>query len=1025
MKFLTVPAVIAAAVFSAVVTVPFVDAPAHRSAGNFALEASMTSTRPGVVQVYYSDQYGAWSETASSRQPLVQSRTPRVYRLPLPAGRFGELRFDPLSRAGAVVIESLRIVDRGGREVRTIPFSDVTSRHQIEAMHERDVGLEVTTTPDANDPQVTIRLAPALEVPGSFRDRFTGFRSIALSAFGMLIAFLLGLERLPRMRSGLASVARALSLRPGRAISFVAAIAVIASAYPVVFMGKSHVSPNFGTPLLYEGVPTLPDSANFVTVNPRGADVGAMMWAHLPYSVVEHRAIAGGELPLWNRYNALGTPLLGQGQSMLGDPLHLPVILCNGAAWAWDAKFLIAKWLFAFGLGLLVFGITRHLPAALIVVVAAPFIGFFVYRINHAAYFSLCYAPWPLYCWLRLTQAADRRGVAGWGAGMLVANLALMNSGTVKEAYLLLLAMNFSGACVLLLSAVPLRIRLLKLCVCAWVGVLLGLLTAPVWATFLHTLRHAQSNYELAAAYQIQPALLLGAFDEAFFRLITPGELVFNPSINFLLLLGLLYFLATLRLHGTDRAALALGASALVPFALVFGIVPASWITAVPLLGRVQHIDNTFLCALIVLWSVLAGVGFSRAATRLGTPDGRSDLMKMAWWLFAIVGMWIAFRQTVHRGAFGPGMAFSVLQHGQVLAVSGFVWGYLVTLLGASAALALLAHRSLRLRRLTPSAGLLGALCVVLLLWRHGLHAGVVRFEDHVVRPPARVDLQATSAAMEYVRTAQAREPGRGFGLHDNFFMGWTGVYGLEAINGPDALMNPWFRELIAVSGATPGISWDFSVPPENLADVRPFFDALNVRFYFSRGSDEAVLRASLTPRQVLDLDIWESRTVWPRAFFTDRVAVYDDAPDLVRKIRSGDGRPFAAVQRSDQSTLAGLGTSVVERTVGAATNYRLTENTTAFDVHASGAGAIVLSETFWPGDFRAEVNGRKSAVLRFNHAFKGVAVSAAGDYHVVFRYVPKNFPRNLLLCATGAVLLTLSLVLGLRGRVTTPPVRD
>ena len=29
----------------------------------------------------------------------------------------------------------------------------------------------------------------------------------------------------------------------------------------------------------------------------KGADVGAMMWAHLPYSVVQHRALAGGELP--------------------------------------------------------------------------------------------------------------------------------------------------------------------------------------------------------------------------------------------------------------------------------------------------------------------------------------------------------------------------------------------------------------------------------------------------------------------------------------------------------------------------------------------------------------------------------------------------------------------------------------------------------------------------------------------------------------------------------------------------------
>jgi hypothetical protein len=95
-------------------------------------------------------------------------------------------------------------------------------------------------------------------------------------------------------------------------------------------------------------------------VDVKGADVGAMMWAHLPYSVVQHRALAGGELPLWNRYNSLGSPLLGQGQSMLGDPLHLWVVLCKGAAWAWDIKFLVAKWLFSTGLGLIVLYIARE-----------------------------------------------------------------------------------------------------------------------------------------------------------------------------------------------------------------------------------------------------------------------------------------------------------------------------------------------------------------------------------------------------------------------------------------------------------------------------------------------------------------------------------------------------------------------------------------------------------------------------------------------------------------------------------------
>ncbi len=47
-----------------------------------------------------------------------------------------------------------------------------------------------------------------------------------------------------------------------------------------------------------------------------------MMWQDVPHSVVERRAIADREMPLWNRYNAAGRPLWGQGLSYMLDPLQ-------------------------------------------------------------------------------------------------------------------------------------------------------------------------------------------------------------------------------------------------------------------------------------------------------------------------------------------------------------------------------------------------------------------------------------------------------------------------------------------------------------------------------------------------------------------------------------------------------------------------------------------------------------------------------------------------------------------------------
>jgi hypothetical protein len=310
-------------------------------------------------------------------------------------------------------------------------------------------------------------------------------------------------------------------------------------------------------------------------------------------------------------------------------------------------------------------------------------------------------------------------------------------------------------------------------------------------------------------------------------------------------------------------------------------------------------------------------------------------------------------------------------------------------------------------------------LCGLALVWRTGLHASAVGFENYVARPTLRTDFHARSPAMQFARGTQRAEPTRAFGLNSNFFPGWTGVYGLEGIHGPDALVNPYVRELV---GDLPGVTriwdWRLFISPEQAGVARPFLDALNVRYYFELQSDQPLLGKALKLAKLADLDVYESPTVWPRAFFSSQLEVYDQPADFVRTIQHGDGRPFAAIQRDDvaaTSALAALPRELANRVIVPATNYALTENTSAFDVRATGPGVVVLTETFWPGDFRAELNGRRTPVLRVNHAFKGVVIESAGDYHVIFRYVPRKFPHRLILCGVGAGLLALSLILALR----------
>jgi hypothetical protein len=1012
MKFFNTPALATAALLSIAVALPFV--PSLRiDRDAFALEVSLTSTKPGNVQLFW-DGGGGYSEGNSSVLPISGGGSPAVFRLRVPPGVYRSLRFDPIDGDGTVVIRSARMVDRGNHTIRLIHPGDFRAMNQIRALTAGQDSLAVDVIPGGNDPQLLLLFQPRLVLYNSIISVGADLAPRAAAVFAVLAAILWGAERARRTRERIVGAGRSIWGRPILAIALVSVLAVVVSSYPVIFGGRSFVAPNNGdVQLLYDGIPTLPTYDASPATDVKGSDVGAIFWSHIPISTIQHRALLRDlEWPLWNRYDSCGTPLLGQGQSMFGDPLQLVVIAADGAAWALDFKFLAYKFLMAFGLGLLVLSVTQRTSAAALVSLAAPFFGFFVYRINHPAFFSFCCAPWPLYFWVRVSGARGLRSAAGWAAMLLLANLTLMNSGTVKEAYMLLLAMNFSGLCVLLAAEQAWGLRLRNLAVISWGFVLLTMISAPFWMSFLETLRLSYTSYDAPSAFQIQPSLLLGAFDEALYRPLTHDEYVFNPSANFLILAGMLYFLASLRAHLPNRTAIALAASSLVPLALAFGLVPASWITQVPLLRNVAHIDNCFTCALIVLWSVTAGVGFSAAASRLGTKDGSADLAISGLLLFAVWFQFMAFGHAAHRSLFAAEPVFSALGPGQTLPMSLFVGCYLASLLIALAAMGWLARRWLRTGTLTCAAALGLVLCTWTLLWRQGLQPQSAAFADYTVHPGPRPDFHVTSQAIDRMREGQASGPSRGIGIKGSFGPGWTAVYGLEGVTGPDALINPFYRELTGLSPVPRVWDWRLYLTRNAVPAARPFLDFLNVRYYFS-APVEGPLDSGLLFDGHYDLDTYESPTVWPRAFYTNRVAVYENPADLVGLVLRGDGRPFAAAQNGESagSLPAEISSRIDGRVVIPASGYALTERTTSFSIHASGPGVVVLSEAYWPGYSHAEVDGATARVVRLNHAFQGIVIDKAGDYAVKFSYRPRWFGISESLAAIGLALLAFSLI--------------
>ncbi|MDI1320101.1 MAG: hypothetical protein PSW75_07905, partial [bacterium] len=66
----------------------------------------------------------------------------------------------------------------------------------------------------------------------------------------------------------------------------------------------------------------------------------------------------------------------------------------------------------------------------------------------------------------------------------------------------------------------------------------------------------------------------------------------------------------------------------------------------------------------------------------------------------------------------------------------------------------------------------------------------------------------------------------------------------------------------------------------------------------------------------------------------------------------------------------------------------------------------VVLTETYYLDDFAVTVNGKPADYFRVNHAFRGVALPAAGTYEISYTYAPQYFPAALWLGLAGAVAL-------------------
>jgi hypothetical protein len=784
------------------------------------------------------------------------------------------------------------------------------------------------------------------------------------------------------------------------AIFLAAVFSVAICLFPVIFGGKSFVSPNNGMLLLYEKFPTVPGGDGIQLENPAGSDFGATMYWHLPVTALEHRALfKDGEFPLWNRYGWGGFTLFGQLISMMGDPFAWPAILTGGAAWAWDLKFILVRIMFAGGIGWLVFRTSRSLPAALLLTLSAPFMGFFTYRFCHAANISLCYSPWILIAWCEGANAKSIRRAAIWSGALIFANWWELNSGTAKESSALILFLNAAGGLMILFAREPWRWRAIRLALFGWASVVFLLLSAPLWLTFLDSLTKSWTIYDDPKIYQMQPGLLIGLFDDIFQRQIVPFEYVFNPSANFFVFLGVLWAAVRIRVLSRDAAFLASLLMGIAVAALAFGVISPAIAVRIPLLRNILHFDNTFSCVLLILLFVLSGFGLRECLARMRSPEWKGDWILAMIFVGVLLAAYFGLTQATHR------VGYSFLKQGETLPKSAFFARYVPALIAAIAFLPW-AFREFSSRRAAALTWATVAVCLFATVhFRHGMYFET-KFDLYAANPKKRMDLRnLESPALEFLRRSLS-EPGRVLGIGLVMTPGFNVLLGLESPSSPDALMNVRMLALADALGLPRVDGWRMGVIGGRYAAFHRGLDMFNVTYILETPGEPEV--PGLKRLCALDLVVAKSETAWPRAFFTNQVTTYRDTKDLARIVKEGDGRPFAAVSTEDRPRIPLPGESG-ERIVVKAEKYRLTNNTTSFEIEAPSPGMAVLMEANIRGDIWATVDGVDAPCAMVDYAFRGVLIDKPGHHIVKFGYWPSVLEPALWCGGAGLICLLLS----------------
>jgi hypothetical protein len=734
---------------------------------------------------------------------------------------------------------------------------------------------------------------------------------------------------------------------------------------------------------------------------------------------VLHRALRGGEIPLWNPYLITGTPHLADPQSAVLYPLTtLPLLVLPAAL---VARLSIPTHIFLAATG--TYFLARSYSTSRVAAVAAGFVfslapHFAPIELPTYLEQSAAWVPWVL---LALRLALQRRA-AGWFAlaGALWA-LQLLR-GYAQTWYFTGLLLGWFALAYLVAEVWPARgssavRRVLPLLAgLALSGIVaLGLSAAQLVPSLdLLGVSHRAGSFSLAEATgrgRITLFNLLGAAGpDAEVSGAFPGGVALGLALA-AILFGRLPGLRFWSITAATGLALCLG-SAVPVWRALYATLPGFGL---------WHMPHRALFIWSLSLAMLAAYGLDALRTRTATRP----LMACAGGLSAVI--WLA----AYAGSDVPDEA----RLGAVHLIAGLAivvalawlrprWKHAVVVLALAVPLDLLAHTLPRLYgRFYPPDAVYAAPEAARWLVDHADSAAGVRFAS------------ATYGKL----TNQLGDPK----VQDNRRLAYLPPNSSALYSGLDAAQG-YLAIRLQRSGALFGAINDLGTNPRSLSIIDPssrLLDVIGVRYFVTddvaffppRSRSGASLPSSSQPGQLQiplsarfslayhgeGVRIWENRRAQPFAWWVPSYSLVEDDGAALEALANGTVDPTSdalltaripELAPNSSTRLAFPAVSEVPASSPGQVNgsrvvvTRRTSNTLSLDVSAPAAGLVVVGQTTAPG-WQARVDGNPATVYEANGAQQAVYVPA-GARRVELWYLP----LSVALGATLSTVVALSL---------------